>query len=396
VIRKPRLFTPGPTSLSPVVLEALARPIPHHRTDEFRDIFNGCVAGLQAFLKTQNEVMILAASGTGAMEAALVNTLSPGDGMLALVAGNFGERWAGLGSAHGMRVERLEATWGEAVSPAAVAAALDSDASLRCVFVQHSESSTGARHDIQALAQIVGNRKDTLLVVDAISGAGAMPLNVDAWGVDIAIVGSQKALALPPGLAFLSVTARAWKRIESTTSPRFYFDLLKQRKSQETGDSAFTPAISLVVAAHAALQGVEAAGGVDALVENAATLASMTRAAAGGLDLPLLAPRDCGDSLTALRPPEGIEAGAIVKGLKSEFGSTVAGGQGKLKGEIFRIAHLGYNDATDTLGLLGTLEVVLSQLGHRFELGSGVAAAQRVYLERMGGRAGATTAGVAQ
>jgi aspartate aminotransferase-like enzyme len=205
---------------------------------------------------------------------------------------------------------------------------------------------------------------------------------VEAWGVDVAIVCSQKALALPPGLAFLSVSRRAWERIGSTRSPRFYFDLQKQRKAQATGDSAFTPAISLIAAARAALADVDAAGGVDALVDNAATLAAMTRAAAPPIGLPLLSPRYCGDALTALLPPDGVDASAIVKGLKSEFASTVAGGQGKLKGRIFRIAHLGYNDATDILGLLGSLEIVLSRLGHVFELGAGVGAAQRAYVER--------------
>jgi aspartate aminotransferase-like enzyme len=365
--------------LSPAVQEALGRPIVHHRTEEFRQLFGECVRGLQAFLKTSDEVMVLAASGTGAMEAALVNTLSPGDSMLALVAGNFGERWVQLGTAHGMQVRRLDAEWGEAVEPEAVEKQLQAHPGIKAVFVQHSESSTGARHDIEALASVVRRQSDTLLVVDAISGAGAMPLEVGAWDVDVAIVGSQKALALPPGLAFLSVSARAWDRIGATNSPRFYFDLRKQRKGQQTGDSAFTPAITLIAAARAALADVEAIGGVDALVRNAATLAGMTRAAAEGLGLPLLSPRHAGDALTALRPPAGIEAGAVVKGLKSEFGATVAGGQGKLKGHIFRLAHLGYNDAIDTLGLIGALELVLARLGHRAEPGAGVAAAQREY-----------------
>jgi len=386
MIRKPRLFTPGPTSLSPAVLEALSRPIVHHRTEEFRQLFRECVSGLQAFLKTRDEVMVLTCSGTGAMEAALVNTLAPGDPMLALVAGNFGERWAQIGAAHGMSVRRLDAEWGEAVDPEAVERELAAHPELKAVFVQLSESSTGARHDVEALAAIVRRQPDTLLVVDAISGAGAMPLEVGAWGVDVAIVGSQKALALPPGLAFVSVGPRAWERIERSGSPRFYFDLLKQRKSQQTGDSAFTPAISLVAATRAALAEVEAIGGVDALVANAATLAGMTRAAAESLGLPLLSPRHAGDALTALRPPAGIQAGDVVKALKTRFGATVASGQGKLKGEIFRLAHLGYNDVIDTLGLLGALELVLAQLGHRAEPGAGVAAAEREY-RRLAGTA---------
>ncbi len=372
MIQKPRLFTPGPTPLHPAVQEAMARPIPHHRTDEFRKVFAESITGLKAFLKTTDDVLILACAGTGGMEAALVNVLSPGDTMLALVAGSFGERWSALGRAYGMNVKELRAKWGEAVAPEEVGRALEADPAIRAVFVQLSESSTGAAHDVKALARLTRERKDTLLVVDAISGAGALPLETEAWGVDVAVVGSQKALALPPGLAFVSVGARAWTRIESARAARF-----------AGGESAFTPAISNVVALRAGLAAVEAMGGVDALVHNAQTLAAATRKAAEALGLPLVAPRDHGDALTALYPPAGIESAAIVKGLKSEFGSTVAGGQGELKGKILRIAHLGYYDATDILGLIATLEIVLRRVGHRFEVGRGVAAAEEEYLRRV-------------
>lgn len=384
MIKKQRLFTPGPTPLHPAVQEAMARPILHHRTDEFRSAFSASVAGLKRFLRASDDVVVLSCSGTGGMEAALLNVLSPGDAMLALVAGNFGERWASLGRAHGMDVRTLEAAPGEAVAPEAVAQALTRDRSVRAVFVQLSESSTGAAHDVQALARVVREAPDTLLVVDAISGAGAMPLDTEAWGVDVVVVGSQKALALPPGLAFLALSARAWERCDRSTAPRFYFDLRRERKAQNAGEAAFTPAISLVIALKAALDAVEAQGGVDALVANAATLAAVTRAAAGALSLPLLAPRHHGDALTALLPPAGLEAGPIVKALKSEFGSTVAGGQGSLKGKIFRVAHLGYYDVTDILGFLSTLEIVLSRMGHRFALGAGLAAAEAEYLRRTG------------
>ncbi|HEY3122224.1 MAG TPA: alanine--glyoxylate aminotransferase family protein [Vicinamibacteria bacterium] len=382
MLKKQRLFTPGPTPLHPVVQEAMARPILHHRTDEFRAIFRDCAAGLKDFLKTDDEVLILGSSGTGAMEAAVVNVMSPGETMLALVAGSFGERWAGLGRAHGMEVRALEAEWGQAVSPEAVAQALEADPKIRAVFVQLSESSTGAAHDIEALARITGGRKDTLLVVDAISGAGAMTLETGKWGVDVVVVGSQKSLALPPGLAFISLSRRAWERAEATKAARFYFDLRRERKAQEGGESAFTPPISLVVALQAALAFVKEVGGVDTLVKNAGTLAAMTRAAAGALALPLVAPRDHGDALTALFAPQGLESGAIAKALKAEFASTVAGGQGQFKGKILRVAHLGYYDATDMLGFLATLEIVLTRLGHRFEPGRGLAAAEAEYLRR--------------
>ena len=381
MIAKRRLFTPGPTPLHPVVQEALARPILHHRTDEFRAVMKQCREGLQRFLKTTGDVLVLASSGSGGMEAALANVASPGDTVLALVAGNFGERWAAIGRAYGMDVRVLEAPWGEAVSAEAVAQALDRDPQTRAVCVQLSESSTGAGHDVEAIARVTRAR-DALLVVDAISGAGAMRLDTEAWGVDVVVVGSQKALALPPGLAFLAVGPRAWERVESATTPRFYFDLRRERKAQASGESAFTPAISLVVALKAALDFVESLGGVDALVANAGALAESTRAAAAALAVPLVAPRHHGDALTALYAPEGLDSGAIVKALKSEFGSTVAGGQGALKGKILRIAHLGYYDATDIFGLLATFEIVLSRLGHRFDLGAGVAAAETVWLRR--------------
>lgn len=380
MIRKERLFTPGPTALHPAISAALARPILYHRSDEFRALLRECRAGLQAFLKTDHEVLILTASGTGGMEAALVNVLSPGDAMLALVAGSFGERWAGIGKAHGMDVHVIEAAWGEAVSAGAVSQALEKNPAIRAVFVQLNESSTGAAHDVQALAGIVREKNDTLLVVDAISGAGAIPLETKAWGVDVVVVGSQKALALPPGLVFLSVSPRAWERVESTRGPRFYFDLRGERKAQLEGESAFTPAISNVMALKAALDFVTSLGGVDALVKNAHGLAAMTRAAARALRVPLVAKRHPGDALTALYPPPDVEAAAVVKALRSDFASTVAGGQGRLKGKIFRIAHLGYYDATDILGLLGTLEIVLKKLGHRLELGQGLAAAEAEYM----------------
>ncbi len=382
MLKKERLFTPGPTPLSPEVQLAMARPIVHHRTDEFRKIFRDAAARLQSFLKTKHDVLLLAASGSGAMEAAVVNTMSPGDTMLALVAGSFGERWAAIGKAHGMNVVTIDAEWGEAVAPAAVKAALDANPSIRGVFVQLNESSTGAKHDIEGIGAVVKGRPDTLLVVDAISGAGAMALDTDAWGVDIAVVGSQKSLALPPGLVFLAVSPDAWKRIDQSTSPRFYFDLRREFKVQPTGESSFTPAISIIVALGAALDNVDKLGGVDALVENAATLAAMMRAAAAALGMPLLSPTAHGDALSALRPPPGIDASAIVKGLKAEFRSTVAGGQGKLKGEIIRVAHLGYYDVTDILGLIGTLEIVLHRLGHKMALGAGSAAAVGAYLKR--------------
>ncbi len=260
--------------------------------------------------------------------------------------------------------------------------ALDANPKIRGVYVQHNESSTGVKHDIKAMASVVKDRADVLLVVDAISGAGAMPLHTEEWGVDVVVVGSQKSLALPPGMAFVSVNEKAWQRIQGAKAPRFYFDLLRERKNQVNFESAFTPPISLVVALDAALKELDSVGGVDALVKNAGTLAAMTRGACHALGLPLLAPDDYGDALTALKSPAGIEAGKISKILKSEFRSEVAGGQGKLKGQILRVAHLGYYDVTDILGLIGTLEIALHRVGHKFTPGAGVAAANVEYLKK--------------
>ncbi|HEY6554384.1 MAG TPA: alanine--glyoxylate aminotransferase family protein [Vicinamibacteria bacterium] len=382
MLRKERLFTPGPTPLHPRVLEALGRPIPHHRSEEFRALFKECRAGLQAFLKTTSDVLILSCSGTGGMEAAVVNAVAPGERMLALVAGHFGRRFVEIGKAHGIEVSTLEAPWGEAVAPESAAAFLDREPAVRAVTVQLSESSTGARHDVEGLARVIRDRPGTLLIVDAISGAGAMRLETEAWGVDLVVVGSQKALALPPGLAFVAVSPKAWDRIEATSARRFYFDLRRERKGQGDGGSAFTPAIAHVVALGAALEGVRSLGGVDGLVDNAQGLAAMTREAASALGMPLVSPLHHGDALTALYPPPGLEAPLIVKGMKGEFGATVAGGQGQLSGKILRVAHLGYYDATDILGLIGILEIVLRRLGHRFEPGAGVGAAQAEYLRR--------------
>jgi aspartate aminotransferase-like enzyme len=313
------------------------------------------------------------------MEAGLVNVLSPGERLLVLVAGRFGERWVEIARAHGFEPVILEAPWGEAVAPERVAAALGADASLRAVCVQHSESSTGARHDVEGLGRVLRDHPETVLVVDAISGAGAMPLLTDAWGLDVVIVGSQKALSLPPGLAFVAMSPKAWVRSERSRSSRFYFDLRKERAGQAEGSTAFTPPIAHVVALRAALEALAAGGGVDALVANAAALAEMTRSAARALAVPLVAPRDHGDALTALFPPNGLEAPAIVSGLQSEFGIRAAGGQGRLAGRIFRLAHLGHYDVIDTFGLLGALEIVLRRLGHGFEPGAGLRAASEAY-----------------
>ncbi|MGA9975400.1 MAG: alanine--glyoxylate aminotransferase family protein, partial [Candidatus Sulfotelmatobacter sp.] len=323
-------------------------------------------------------------SGTGAMEASVSNLTSPGDKVLVLTAGKFGERWTGLTKAFGCSVDVLSAPYGETFSLDEIQAKLTSD--VRAVFVQATESSTGARHDIEGIAKIVrAQGDDTLLVVDAITGLGTTHLDVDGWGVDVIIGGSQKALMIPPGLAYCAVSERAWRRMETTTSPRFYFDLRKERKAAAKGESAYTPPTSLFAALGAALEFIRGMGngdlakGREELVDNAELSAAMTRAGVQALGLKLYATSPA-SALTAVRSPEGIDSGKIIKEFRESFDAVVANGQGEMKGQLFRIAHIGYYDYLDTIGILGALEHVLARCtGKTVEYGAAVRAAQQAY-----------------
>jgi len=387
MLKKKRLFTPGPTPLLPAAQVAMAAANMHHRTAEFRQLYRRTLADLKEFIGTANDVLLLASSGTGAMEAAVTNLTSPGDKVVVLTAGKFGERWRDLAKTFGCAVEIVSADYGETFANGAIQAALSEDA--RAVFVQATESSTGARHDVRAIGEVVrSHAPKAMLVVDAITGLGTTRLAVDECGVDVIIGGSQKALMVPPGLAYMAVSERAWRRMEETSSLRYYFDLRKERKAATKGESAFTPATSLVAAMAAALDylrdagGGSVAAGRDLLVENAETCAAMTRAAAVALDLKLFAPRSPAAALTAILPPAGVESGNIVAGLRQQFGAIAANGQGEMKGQLFRIAHIGYYDYLDTIGIIGALEQVLVSLDARVELGQGLRAAQEVYAQR--------------
>ena len=378
---KERLFTPGPTQLLPAVQTAMAQPILHHRTDEFRDIFKEVLDGLRYIYNTQNDVLCFTSSGSGAMEGAVVNLLSPGAKALVVSAGKFGERWTNLCKAFGVTANVVSIPYGQAVDPKTVAAELEKQPDTRAVFVQYSESSTGARHDVKALGEIVHQHPKTALVVDAITGLGVMEMPVDEWHLDIVIGGSQKALMLPPGLAFASVSQKAWGLIETTKSNKFYFDYQKERKNNAKGESSYTPAITLIVAAREAIKYIRTIGR-DNLIANAGLLATATRAAAKALGLKLFAETSPSDALTAICAPQGIDSGAIIKAFKKEFGATVANGQGEMKGQLFRVAHLGYYDFTDTVALIACLEMILKKLNIPVELGAGVTAAQGVYLQK--------------
>jgi aspartate aminotransferase-like enzyme len=384
MIKKNRLFTPGPTPLLPVAQTAMAAYGAHHRTAEFRALFTRVLADVKEFMGTKNEVLVLTSSGTGFMEASVSNLTSPGDRVLVLTAGKFGERWTALTRAFGCAVETVSAPYGETFSLDDVRRKLAPE--TRCVYMQATESSTGARHDVEAIARLVRALPDTLLIVDAITGLGTTRLDVDGWGVDIILGGSQKALMIPPGLAYGAVSERAWQRMERTTSPRYYFDLRKERKAAAKAETASTPATALFAGLAAALDYVRQTGdgnlaaGRDALIANAELCAAMTRAGVEALGLKLFAPNCPASALTAVAAPDGADSNIICKRFREQFGAVVANGNAEMKGQLFRIAHIGYYDYMDTIGVLAALEHVIAEVtGKTLEFGSAVRAAQEIY-----------------
>ena len=388
MLKKNRLFTPGPTPLLPAAQLAMASYGAHHRTADFRALFTRVLADIKEFIGTKNDVIVLSSSGTGFMEASVSNLTSPGDRVLVLTAGKFGERWASLAKAFGCSVETVTAPYGETFSLEEVRRKLSPD--VRCVYMQATESSTGARHDVEAIAKLVRTsseaQADTLLVVDAITGLGTTRLDVDDWGIDLIIGGSQKALMIPPGLSYGAISERAWQRMETAKSPRYYFDLRKERKSAAKAETAYTPATSLFAGLAAALDYVRQMGdgnlaaGRDALIANAELCAAMTRAGVEALGLKLFAPSSPAAALTAVAAPAGVDSTAICKRFRDQFGAVVANGQAEMKGQLFRIAHIGYYDYLDTVGVLAALEHVIAEAtGKAVEFGCAVGAAQEVY-----------------
>ena len=383
MLKKNRLFTPGPTPLLPSAQMAMASYGAHHRTADFRALFTRVLSDVKEFIGTQNDVLVLTSSGTGFMEASVSNLTSPGDRVLVLTAGKFGERWSSLAKAFGCSVETVTAPYGETFSLDEVRGKLTPE--TRCVYVQATESSTGARHDVKAIGELVRAMPDTLLVVDAITGLGTTHLGVDAWGIDVIIGGSQKALMIPPGLAYGAISERAWRRMETAKCPRYYFDLRKERKAVAKAETASTPATALFAGMAAALEYVRQMGdgdlvsGRNALIANAELCAAMTRAAVEALGLKLFATVSPAAALTAVAAPAGIDSTAICKFFRERFGAVVANGNAELKGKLFRIAHIGYYDYLDTIGILGALEQVMADVGGNAEFGCAVKAAQEVY-----------------
>jgi len=368
------LLAPGPTPVPPVVLQAMAQPMIHHRTPEYEALFAEVRRDLRTLFQCKNEILMFAASGTGAMEGAVVNTLSPSDHVIVVQGGKFGERWAEICQAYGLHVLAVTVPYGKSVEPAMVAEALRKAPGTKVVFATHSETSTGAIHDIQALAGIVRGT-DALLVVDAITSLGVMDLPMDSWGVDIVASGSQKALMLPPGLAFAALSDKAWARVPEARLPKFYFNFAKERKAIAENQSAYTPAVSLVVGLRESLRLILAEGLPNVFARHD-RLARATRAGVQALGLTLFAEHP-GAACTAINAPAGTAGDAIVKGLR-KHGITIAGGQGSMKGKIFRISHMGYVDTFDILTALGGLEMVLADLGYPVTLGAGVQAAEQL------------------
>lgn len=372
---KKRLFTPGPTPVPEEVALAMAAPMIHHRTKEFEQLFAEVNEGLKYLFQTTNDVLTLASSGTGALEAAVVNILSAGDKVLAIRGGKFGERWAEIATVYGAVVEPIDVAWGQAVDVGLVADKLSADPDIKAVFATQSETSTGVLHDIQALGEAVRDH-EALLVVDAVTGIGVQELRTDAWHVDVVVTGSQKALMLPPGLAFVTLSAAAWQAVKRSDLPKYYFDLTAARKSLVKNQTPYTPAVSLIVGLGEALRMIRAEG-VERIWQRHARHAEATRAGVSALGLELFAETPS-NVLTAVLAPEGIPVKDITGGLFSRYGVKVAGGQDAIKDKVFRISHIGYVDDLDIVGVISALEGTLKHLGWSFEVGAGVAAAQRV------------------
>ena len=377
-MRKNYLLTPGPTPLPPEVAEAMARPIIHHRTPQFQAILKEATDGLKYIFQTKNDVFILTSSGTGAMECAVVNLLSPGDTALIVQGGKFGERWTELCKSYAINTEVIDVEWGSAVSPKDIEERLKAHPAIKAVFTTHCETSTGVTNDIKAIGSVLKGF-DAVLVVDAISGLGAIDLNTDAWSVDVVVSGSQKGLMLPPGLAFISVSKKAWEKINFSKCPRYYFDLKVAKKALEKTDTPFTPAITLVIALNESLKMMRQ-DGLESVFGRHRKMAEATRRALMAMGLELFAPLAASDAVTAAKVPQGIDGEKLVKIMRDTYNVTIAGGQAELKGKVFRIAHMGYIEEFDIITGIYCLEKVLHQLGYKFNIGAGVKAAQEAFL----------------
>jgi aspartate aminotransferase-like enzyme len=376
---KEYLLTAGPTPVPERVLLAMARPMLYHRAPAFTECLREVQDSLRWLMQTKQLPLVISGSGTAGMDAAVSNFLRAGDKVIVVRGGKFGERWGRICQAYGIECVFVDVEWGKGVDPKAVAAALDANPGVRAVYATASETSTATKHDVEAIARVTSGREDVLLCVDAITAVGVFEVPVDQWGIDVTVVGSQKALMLPPGLAIVVASDKAWKAQERANLPRFYLDLVRERKSQDKGETAFTPAVSLVVGLREALRMLkeETLPGVWNRHER---LAKATRAAAGGIGLELFSSSPT-NAVTAYRVPTGLDGAAIIKQMRTRYGITIAGGQDHLKGKILRIAHIGYISEFDIITAISGLEMTLSDLGYVIRPGSGVAAAQATFAE---------------
>lgn len=378
-MKKIYLMTPGPTPVPPEALLSMAKPIIHHRTPEFMEIFKEVSELLKYVFQTKEDVLLFTSSGTGAMEAAVANLLSPGDKAIAVQGGKFGERWTEICRAYGINAMPIDVEWGKAVEPKLIEARLKEDGDIQAVFTTLCETSTGVQTDIKTIAEIT-KRYKAVLVVDAISGLGAVDIKTDEWGVDCVVAGSQKGLMIPPGLAFVSLSKKAWDKAEKSRCPKYYFSFKATKKALAGADTPFTPAITLVIALRETLRMMKAQG-LDTVFARHRKLALATREAMKAMGLELFAPTAPSDCVTAVKVPAGIDGEKLVKLMRDKYGVGIAGGQAELKGKVFRIAHMGFITETDILTTISVLGMALAEMGYRGEPGVGVEAAEEVLLE---------------
>ncbi|OGW58539.1 MAG: class V aminotransferase [Nitrospirae bacterium RIFCSPLOW2_12_42_9] len=379
---KKYLLAPGPTQVPPEVLLRMAQPIIHHRSPDFTPVMEEVKEGLKWLFQTQNDVLIMASSGTGAMEGSISNFMSPGDKVITVNGGKFGERWGKICKAFGVNATEIKVEWGEAVDPAVIADLLKKDPSVKGVYVQASETSTGVAHDVKIIGEIVSRYPNTIFVVDAITALGVFDIKPDEWGIDILITGSQKALMLPPGLAFASVSDKAWRMNESAKCSRFYIDFKKERENLKKSTSAYTPAVSLIIGLQYVLRTLKEEG-LENIFARHSLLAQATREGVKGFGLELLPKTSPSNAVTAVKAPEGFDGQQIYKRLRERYGITAAGGQDHLKGKIFRISHMGYCDKFDVITAIAGVEMVLKEMGYHGELGSGLKRAEEIFIKNI-------------
>ncbi len=373
---KQHLMAPGPSMIPEKVLLKMAEPIIHHRTKQFEAVLSKVHKQLKFIFQTQNEVIMHACVGSGAMESAVVNCFSPGDKILVVKSGKFGERWSEQGKKFGLKVIDLDVTWGHAVRVAEVSRILDTEKDVKAVLTQACETSTGTQHPVKELSDLLKKHPQTLLMIDAITALGITDLKMDAWGIDVVVTGSQKALMLPPGLSMLSFSAKALNFVKVAKLPRYYFDVLEELKAAEKNQTHFTPAISLIQGLGVALDMIEEEG-LEKLFKRHKRLADATREGCKAMGLKLFS-ESPSNSITAVCIPDGIDGEKVVEHLFSKYGFTIVGGQDKVKGKIIRLGHMGYCGDFDVISMISALEMTMKDLGHKFEWGSGITAASQI------------------